>query len=197
MRAILLKVIPVNFGLLDSSIHQLIISALRHLWLFVWCSDVSLGLLTRRFLELLLASPDSSVDLKQATVSMKTCRQRVYDITNILDGISLTQREPANRIKWMWVANWSGFCGGFFSINYPKLWTFSCEVLYLVLQVGFTKLLIRQTMETTTTSSRNLSRSEENHLKPVTFLLLAATISVCKPSNQIWRMCLCFVENEL
>ncbi|XP_041814988.1 transcription factor E2F6-like [Chelmon rostratus] len=63
--------------------------------------DVSLGLLTRHFLELLLASPDSSVDLKQATVSMKTCRQRVYDITNILDGISLTQREPANRIKWI------------------------------------------------------------------------------------------------
>ncbi|XP_070843517.1 transcription factor E2F3-like [Chaetodon trifascialis] len=63
--------------------------------------DVSLGLLTQRFLKLLLASPDSSVDLRQAAASLETCRRRVYDITNILDGISLIQKESANRIKWI------------------------------------------------------------------------------------------------
>uniref|UniRef100_A0A3B4TA49 E2F transcription factor 6 n=1 Tax=Seriola dumerili TaxID=41447 RepID=A0A3B4TA49_SERDU len=63
--------------------------------------DVSLGLLTRGFLELLLAAPDDSLDLRQVAVSLKTRKRRVYDITNVLDGINLIQKESANRIKWI------------------------------------------------------------------------------------------------
>ncbi|XP_056261147.1 transcription factor E2F6-like [Seriola aureovittata] len=63
--------------------------------------DVSLGLLTRGFLELLLAAPDDSLDLRQVAVSLKTGKRRVYDITNVLDGINLIQKESANRIKWI------------------------------------------------------------------------------------------------
>ncbi|KAG7235294.1 hypothetical protein INR49_002784 [Caranx melampygus] len=63
--------------------------------------DVSLGLLTRGFLKLLMAAPDDSVDLREVAVSLRTRKRRVYDITNVLDGISLIQKESANKIKWM------------------------------------------------------------------------------------------------
>ncbi|XP_051264775.1 transcription factor E2F6-like [Dicentrarchus labrax] len=60
-----------------------------------------LGLLTQRFLELLLVAPGGSVDLRQAAASLQTHKRRVYDITNVLDGINLIQKESANRIKWI------------------------------------------------------------------------------------------------
>lgn len=62
---------------------------------------MSLGLLTRGFLKLLMAAPDDSVDLREVTVSLSTHKRRVYDITNVLDGINLIQKESANKIKWM------------------------------------------------------------------------------------------------
>ncbi|XP_035533988.1 transcription factor E2F3-like isoform X2 [Morone saxatilis] len=60
-----------------------------------------LGLLTQRFLELLLAAPGGSMDLRQAATSLQTYKRRVCDITNVLDGINLIQKESANRIKWI------------------------------------------------------------------------------------------------
>ncbi|XP_070782247.1 transcription factor E2F6-like isoform X2 [Enoplosus armatus] len=62
--------------------------------------DMSLGLLTQRFLDLLLAAPGGSLDLRQVASSLQTHKRRVYDITNILDGIDLIQKESVNRIKW-------------------------------------------------------------------------------------------------
>ncbi|XP_029318450.1 transcription factor E2F6 isoform X2 [Cottoperca gobio] len=61
--------------------------------------DVSLGMLTQRFLELLLAAPDGSVDLRQVTTSLQTRRRRVYDITNVLEGISLIEKQSANKFR--------------------------------------------------------------------------------------------------
>ncbi|KAF0024016.1 hypothetical protein F2P81_024646 [Scophthalmus maximus] len=62
--------------------------------------DASLALLTRRFLELLLSAPGGSLDLRQVAASLQTRKRRVYDITNVLSGIELVQKESANRIKW-------------------------------------------------------------------------------------------------
>ncbi|XP_034384164.1 transcription factor E2F6 isoform X2 [Cyclopterus lumpus] len=72
-------------------------------------TDVSLGVLTRRFLELLLASPDGSVDLRQVTTILQTRRRRVYDITNVLEGISLMEKESTNKFKWIGSCQISGF----------------------------------------------------------------------------------------
>ncbi len=63
--------------------------------------DVSLGVLTQRFLHLLLAAPDRSVDIRQVTIDLQTRRRRVYDITNVLEGINLLERESKNKFKWM------------------------------------------------------------------------------------------------
>ncbi|KAF7642431.1 hypothetical protein LDENG_00257970 [Lucifuga dentata] len=62
-------------------------------------ADVALAKLTRRFLDLLVAAPDGSLDL--LATSLQTRKRRVYDITNVLGGISLIQKESPNRIKWI------------------------------------------------------------------------------------------------
>ncbi|KAM6992348.1 transcription factor E2F6 [Tautogolabrus adspersus] len=62
--------------------------------------DVSLGTLTRGFLELLQASPDGCVDIHQAMTRLQTRRRRVYDITNVLEGINLIKKQSKNKVKW-------------------------------------------------------------------------------------------------
>ncbi|KAL6095510.1 e2f6 [Pungitius sinensis] len=71
--------------------------------------DVSLWMLTQRFLELLLASPDGSVDLRHVTAVLQTRRRRVYDITNVLEGISLIKKKSANKFKWIGSCHISSF----------------------------------------------------------------------------------------
>ncbi|XP_028252690.1 transcription factor E2F3-like isoform X2 [Parambassis ranga] len=62
---------------------------------------VPLDLLTRRLLELLMAAPGGCLDLRQVATILQTPLQTLCDITSILDGISLVQKESAFRIKWI------------------------------------------------------------------------------------------------
>lgn len=71
--------------------------------------DVSLGVLTQRFLQLLLAAPDMSLDIRQATTGLQTRRRRVYDITNVLEGINLVKKDSTNRFKWIGTCHISSF----------------------------------------------------------------------------------------
>ncbi|KAF1376976.1 hypothetical protein PFLUV_G00217090 [Perca fluviatilis] len=71
--------------------------------------DVSLGMLTQRFLELLLAAPGGSIDLRQVTTSLQTRRRRVYDITNVLEGINLIEKQSTNKVKWIGSCHISSF----------------------------------------------------------------------------------------
>ncbi|KAI4792972.1 hypothetical protein KUCAC02_033011 [Chaenocephalus aceratus] len=61
--------------------------------------NLSLGLLTQRFLELLLAAPDGVVDLGYVTTSLQTRRRRVYDITAVLEGISVLKRQSKKPLQ--------------------------------------------------------------------------------------------------
>uniref|UniRef100_A0A8C7YFA7 E2F/DP family winged-helix DNA-binding domain-containing protein n=1 Tax=Oryzias sinensis TaxID=183150 RepID=A0A8C7YFA7_9TELE len=82
--------------------------------LFFFCrSDVSLGLLAQRFLDLLQNTPDGALDLRDVTTSLNTRRRRVYDITNVLEGISLLERQSANKFKWIGKLPVSSFLGVF------------------------------------------------------------------------------------
>lgn len=62
--------------------------------------EVSLQFLTRRFLELLV-NCDGSLDLRQAADRLQTRKRRVYDVTNVLQGLNLIQKESASRVKWI------------------------------------------------------------------------------------------------
>uniref|UniRef100_A0A8D2NQ39 E2F transcription factor 2 n=1 Tax=Zosterops lateralis melanops TaxID=1220523 RepID=A0A8D2NQ39_ZOSLA len=51
--------------------------------------DTSLGLLTKKFIRLLNESADGVVDLNRAAEVLEVQKRRIYDITNVLEGIQL------------------------------------------------------------------------------------------------------------
>ncbi|CAH0720635.1 unnamed protein product, partial [Brenthis ino] len=63
--------------------------------------EKSLGLLTTRFVSLLQKAKDGVLDLKIAT-DLLAVRQkrRIYDITNVLEGIGLIEKSSKNSIQW-------------------------------------------------------------------------------------------------
>ncbi|NXF38753.1 E2F2 factor, partial [Nyctibius bracteatus] len=63
--------------------------------------DTSLGLLTKKFLRLLNESPDGVVDLNRAAEVLEVQKRRIYDITNVLEGIQLIRKKSKNNIQWM------------------------------------------------------------------------------------------------
>ncbi|XP_063691150.1 transcription factor E2F5-like isoform X2 [Bolinopsis microptera] len=65
-------------------------------------SEKSLGLLTSKFVELLKNSPEGILDLNVAAVKlMVRQKRRIYDITNVLEGIGLIQKKSKNSIQWI------------------------------------------------------------------------------------------------
>ncbi|XP_037036748.1 transcription factor E2F4 isoform X2 [Bradysia coprophila] len=62
--------------------------------------DTSLGLLTKKFIDLLQDSQDGSVNLNQASVTLNVQKRRIYDITNVLEGIGILEKKSKNNIQW-------------------------------------------------------------------------------------------------
>ena len=56
----------------------------------------SLGLLTKKFIDLLNDSPCGQIDLNVATIALNVQKRRVYDITNVLEGINLVEKLGKN-----------------------------------------------------------------------------------------------------
>ncbi|NWU91668.1 E2F2 factor, partial [Upupa epops] len=63
--------------------------------------DTSLGLLTKKFVRLLNESPDGVLDLNRAAEVLGVQKRRIYDITNVLEGIQLIRKKSKNNIQWM------------------------------------------------------------------------------------------------
>ncbi|KAF7287609.1 transcription factor E2F1-like isoform X2 [Rhynchophorus ferrugineus] len=62
--------------------------------------DTSLSLLTKKFADLLQMSPNGVVDLNKASADLKVQKRRIYDITNVLEGIGLLEKKSKNNIQW-------------------------------------------------------------------------------------------------
>lgn len=62
--------------------------------------DNSLGLLTRKFVQLLRSSPTGVLDLNQAALELDVQKRRIYDITNVLEGIGLIEKQSKNNVRW-------------------------------------------------------------------------------------------------
>ena len=66
--------------------------------------DSSLGLLTKRFVQLLTdAGPPAGnglVDLNEAAAALNVQKRRIYDITNVLEGIGLIEKRSKNHVAW-------------------------------------------------------------------------------------------------
>nr|GMD71365.1 transcription factor E2FB-like [Ipomoea batatas] len=62
--------------------------------------DSSLGLLTKKFINLIKHSEDGILDLNNAADTLEVQKRRIYDITNVLEGIGLIEKKLKNRIQW-------------------------------------------------------------------------------------------------
>ncbi|CAH8442179.1 unnamed protein product [Schistosoma haematobium] len=63
--------------------------------------EKSLGLLTEKFVQLLKEAPDGILDLKMAADFLAVRqKRRIYDITNVLEGIGLIEKRTKNSIQW-------------------------------------------------------------------------------------------------
>ncbi|XP_017103311.2 transcription factor E2f1 [Drosophila bipectinata] len=63
-------------------------------------ADTSLGILTKKFVDLLQESPDGVVDLNEASNRLHVQKRRIYDITNVLEGIKILEKKSKNNIQW-------------------------------------------------------------------------------------------------
>ncbi|KAI4809693.1 hypothetical protein KUCAC02_018559 [Chaenocephalus aceratus] len=63
--------------------------------------EKSLGLLTMKFVSLLQEAKDGVLDLKVAADSLAVRqKRRIYDITNVLEGVGLIEKKNKNIIQW-------------------------------------------------------------------------------------------------
>ncbi|XP_023284271.1 transcription factor E2F3-like [Seriola lalandi dorsalis] len=63
--------------------------------------ETSLGFLTRRFAELVNRSSDGVLDLNLVAHELNAPKRRVYDVTNVLEGIHLVKKKSKNNIEWL------------------------------------------------------------------------------------------------
>ncbi|CAI4229760.1 unnamed protein product [Auanema sp. JU1783] len=64
-------------------------------------ADKSLGLLTKRFIRLLQTATGGICDLNSAAEQLNVRqKRRIYDITNVLEGIGLIEKRSKNIIQW-------------------------------------------------------------------------------------------------
>jgi E2F/DP family winged-helix DNA-binding domain len=54
--------------------------------------DTSLGLLTKKFVELLEETTDGIIDLNVASVQLNVQKRRIYDVVNVLEGIGILEK---------------------------------------------------------------------------------------------------------
>lgn len=62
--------------------------------------DTSLSLLTKKFINLVECSDDGVVDLNMASEKLEVQKRRIYDITNVLEGIGILEKKSKNNIQW-------------------------------------------------------------------------------------------------
>jgi E2F/DP family winged-helix DNA-binding domain/E2F transcription factor CC-MB domain len=63
--------------------------------------DSSLGLLTKRFVHRLKGAPGSKMDLNVLVQELGVQKRRIYDITNVLEGIGLIAKEGKKLVAWV------------------------------------------------------------------------------------------------
>jgi len=60
-----------------------------------------LGRLTKKFVSLFHSDPNGTVDLNKASINLGVQKRRIYDITNVLEGIGLVEKKSKNTVHWV------------------------------------------------------------------------------------------------
>lgn len=56
--------------------------------------------LTAQFIQYLESSKESRVDLTAACEHLGVAKRRIYDITNVLEGVNLMEKKSKNAVAW-------------------------------------------------------------------------------------------------
>lgn len=56
--------------------------------------------LTNTFIELLKSQPHQAMNINEVCRLLKVQKRRIYDITNVLEGINIVEKIGKNRIQW-------------------------------------------------------------------------------------------------
>ena len=63
--------------------------------------ETSLGELTRKFIKLIIDSGEEMcVELSRASKQLGVQKRRIYDITNVLEGIGYIEKTSKNKVNW-------------------------------------------------------------------------------------------------
>ena len=60
-----------------------------------------LGELTKNFLQLIKSASGNIINLNEAAKALQVRKRRIYDITNVLEGIGLLRKEKKNGVRWV------------------------------------------------------------------------------------------------
>jgi transcription factor E2F3 len=61
----------------------------------------TLSLLTKRFIRLIKSKENFILDINEATVELGVQKRRIYDITNVLEGIGYIEKLHKNKMRWI------------------------------------------------------------------------------------------------
>jgi transcription factor E2F3 len=61
----------------------------------------SLFTLTKKFIRLLNSSPENCINMTHAASLLGVGKRRIYDITNVLEGIGMISKWSVNSVKWV------------------------------------------------------------------------------------------------
>lgn len=64
-------------------------------------NETTLTHLTKRFVNLLNTSSERVIDLNDASTRLSVAKRRIYDITNVLEGIGLLKKTSKNKTQWV------------------------------------------------------------------------------------------------
>ncbi|EFC36120.1 predicted protein [Naegleria gruberi] len=115
--------------------------------------DSSLRLLTRKFIHLIADAKDGVLDLNHAAETLSVQKRRIYDITNVLEGIGLIEKKSKNNIQWL---------GTGIAVNAPE----NCEQVKIIqneiAQIEYQERQVDQLIYHVQESLRCLNESEQN-----------------------------------
>lgn len=60
----------------------------------------SLFVLTKKFIKLISTSPDNFINTNRAAEVLGVGKRRIYDITNVLEGLGMLSKWSVNSVKW-------------------------------------------------------------------------------------------------
>lgn len=61
----------------------------------------SLYTLTKKFIQIIKDSPDNFINMSKAAEMLCVAKRRIYDITNVLEGLGLVSKWSVNSVKWV------------------------------------------------------------------------------------------------